>query len=205
MKASSTAALQAGAPSVGWYQFWPLSAVSTVHTTTLISAPISSQQQPTLNTDKHTSTQLLFHMLLLVTYIVCLNANQLIRVIALSLIIIFFLIIFTCILFYEFHKISPWTLSGKCHSMQTSPRIFVCGVVLVFYLASYSITDKESKIFLIFIGVVGDECMLILSLARHIATTYINTGHSSALLLHYTRPVTSLLTPDTFIDILMSK
>ena len=68
--------------------------------------------------------------------------------------------------------------------MQTSPRIFVCGVVLVFYLASYSITDKESKIFLIFIGVWGDECMLILSLARHIATTYINTGHSSALLLH---------------------
>ena len=56
--------------------------------------------------------------------------------------------------------------------------------VQCWYLASYSITDKESKIFLIFIGVRGDECMLILSLARHIATTYINTGHSSALLLH---------------------
>ena len=90
-----------------------------------------------------------------------------------------------------------WTL-GKCHSKQTSPRIFVCGVVLVFYLASYSITDKESKIFLIFIGVVGDECMLILSLARHIATTYINTGPSQALLLHQASDI--ILTPDTFID-----
>ena len=73
-----------------------------------------------------------------------------------------------------------WVVSA-IHSKQTSPRIFVCGVVLVFYLASYSITDKESKIFLIFIGVVGDECMLILSLARHIATTYINTGHQLSI------------------------
>ena len=73
----------------------------------------------------------------------------------------------------------------ECHSKQTSPpNLCVWCCVQCWYLASYSITDKESKIFLIFIGVRGDECMLILSLARHIATTYINTGHSSALLLH---------------------